>query len=412
MPLKARSAVPTSDAKPAPIVIARLNADAEPSRFKTEVMAHERSVEQMYWALAQAHVRLSAADRAVSLADEILKLEQAELTGHGGVAGVAEAAQRLEQFQLDLAARKSDVITSERQLRFLLGLPPADNRHIIPVTPACEAKAEPVWDTCLHEMLEQSPEIVRGKAEVRELRDAIAVAAANVTVEPLTIRSGQQWRGITRDNPEDRQRITQKEGELEQTIKRQIDSLVRIFRDMEVNRSQFQTAKGLRLAAAARLQAQRAYYDEGRITADRFLDAVSQQATATGNEALYLANFNTSIVGLKEVEGTLLAHYGIVVAEPPKPRKYLAAQHGNTDASAKPAAFSAEPESGPLPPSAPAAISFPPIPGLGTACCESKKAEARPATGSWTFSFTIGSGPGAVQIKGTISADDHAAPSR
>jgi hypothetical protein len=43
--------------------------------------------------------------------------------------------------------RTSDVITSERQLRNILGLPPADNRRVIPVTPALEAKLAPAWET-------------------------------------------------------------------------------------------------------------------------------------------------------------------------------------------------------------------------------------------------------------------------
>ena len=45
------------EANRAPIVIARLQADAAVWRFKAEVMAHVRSVEQQYWNLAQAHVQ-------------------------------------------------------------------------------------------------------------------------------------------------------------------------------------------------------------------------------------------------------------------------------------------------------------------------------------------------------------------
>ena len=170
-PLKIGTSAKASDANPAPIVIARLYADANPWRFKAEVEAHVRSVEQQYWNLAQAHVQLWAADRAVSLADGILKREQAELkVGRGTAADVAEAAQQLEQFKLELVTRTSDIITSERQLRNILGLPPADNRHIIPVTPATEAKLEPVWDTCVDEMLEQSPEIVQRKMALGKLQ--------------------------------------------------------------------------------------------------------------------------------------------------------------------------------------------------------------------------------------------------
>ena len=129
------------EANRAPIVIARLNADAAVWRFKAEVMAHVRSIEQQYWSLAQQHVQLWSSEKAVELAREILKREQAELrVGRGTVADVAEAQQRLEQFNLDLVTKTSDVITTERQLRNILGLPPADNRRIVPVTAPTEAR--------------------------------------------------------------------------------------------------------------------------------------------------------------------------------------------------------------------------------------------------------------------------------
>ena len=184
MPLKAGSAVPSSDGNSAPIVIARLNADADPSRFKAEVMAKVRSVEQTYRAMGQAQLQLWATDRAVSLAKEVFKKEQADLhMCRGSVADVAEAAQRLEQLNLDLVTRRSDVVTAARQLRFILELPTADNRRIIPVSPVPEARLEPVWETCLEEMLDQSPEIAQRKATIRKLRDAIAVASAKVSVD-------------------------------------------------------------------------------------------------------------------------------------------------------------------------------------------------------------------------------------
>ncbi len=132
------------EANRAPIVIARLNADGAVWRFKSEVMAHVRSIEQQYWSLAQQHVQLWSSEKAVELAEEILKREQSELeVGRGTVADVAESQQRLEQFRLDLVTKTSDVITTERQLRNILGLPPADNRRILPVTAPTEARLEP-----------------------------------------------------------------------------------------------------------------------------------------------------------------------------------------------------------------------------------------------------------------------------
>ena len=150
------------EANRAPIVIARLNADAAVWRFKAEIMAQVRSIEQQYWSLAQQHVQLWSAERAVELAREIVNREQAELVvGKGTVADVAEAQQRLEQFNLDLVTRTSDVITTERQLRNILGLPPADNRRIIPVTPPTEARLEPDWESSLAQMVTFQPDIVQ-----------------------------------------------------------------------------------------------------------------------------------------------------------------------------------------------------------------------------------------------------------
>jgi outer membrane protein TolC len=249
-------------------------------------------------------------------------------------------------------------LTSSLLVLALLGMDnPVSKPGLAPKasTPALEARLEPVWDTCVDEMLEQSPDIVQRKTAVRKLRDALALASASRAVGSTDASSGQHGPGVAKkdlsiepqwfsdfmlplrtstlvkDNPENRQQITQQEAELEQTIRRQVLTLARNFQSIDANYKQFQTAKRLTAAAAARLDAQRAYYEEGRITSDRFFDAVSQYATAVGTEAQNKATYNTSIVGLNEAKGTLLADYGIVVAEGPKPGKAIAAGQPKTD---------------------------------------------------------------------------------
>src|SRR5262249_30647969 len=142
--------------------IAPTRADVNPCRFKAEVMALVRSIEQQYWSLAQQHVQLWASEKAVELADEVLRRERSELeVGQGTVAHVAEAQQRYEQLQLDLVTKTSDVITSERQLRNPLGLPPADDRRIVPVTAPTESNVSPDWDECLAAMKAKQPDVLR-----------------------------------------------------------------------------------------------------------------------------------------------------------------------------------------------------------------------------------------------------------
>ncbi len=369
------------EANRAPIVVARLNADAAVWRFKAEIMAQTRSIEQQYWALAQQHVQLWSAEKAVELAREIVNREQAELVvGKGTVADVAEAQQRMEQFNLDLVTRTADVITTERQLRNILGLPPADNRRIIPVTPPTEARLEPDWDSSMAQMVTFQPDIVQQQLLVRiaelqllvarnqllpqlslnvlyqfngfgeHLDDAEAVMtgatlkaiepvvaaqqrAAGVAANPGLYNNFRTWQvgfsyqmplGMRAPLAQTRNAqyvLLRQRAFLQQVIHQTVHSLSRFFLEVDANYKQFKTASRLRAAAAERLAAQRAYYEEGRITIDRFLDAVSQYAQAVALEAQYKTTYNISIVALEEAKGTLLAYNNIAVAEGPNPRK-------------------------------------------------------------------------------------------
>jgi outer membrane protein TolC len=448
-----------------PIVIARLNADASLWRFQAEVMAELRSVEQQYWNLAAAHVQLWAADRAVSLAKEVLDRERAEShMGRGTVADVAEAAQRLEQFNLDLVTRTSDVITAERQLRNLLGLPPADNRRIIPATPATEARLEPDWNSSLAEMLAQQPDIVQQRILVRiaELQLLIArnqllpqlslnalsqfnglgqsldrsfavmSGAMLKALDPVIANAGRAagpnqnpgvhndfltWQeGFTFQMPLGRSPLTnarqsqyvllRARAYYQQVVHQTTHSLARFFLEIDANYKQLRTATRLRQAAAQRLDAQRAYYEEGRITIDRFLDAVSQYTTAVATEAQYKATYNISIIALEEAKGTLLAYDNVVLADGPYPGKASPAQPARADLAnghaiaqdnqVKTASFESE---------KPKKIEVPPA---KTQSSTDPAKTAKPAKSqTWTFSISIGS-DNPLQIKGTITSSDAA----
>src|SRR4051812_2787928 len=187
------------EANRAPIVIARINADAAVWKFKAEIMAHVRSIEQQYWSLAQQHVQLWSSEKAVELAEEIKKREESELeVGRGTVADVAEATQRLEQFRLDLVTKTNDVITTERQLRNILGLPPADNRRIVPVTEPSEARLQPDWDASVAQMLAFQPDIVTQQLLVR-VAELQLLVSRNQLLPVLNFNALYQFNGLGRE---------------------------------------------------------------------------------------------------------------------------------------------------------------------------------------------------------------------
>lgn len=417
------------EANRAPIVIARLNADAAVWRFKADVMAEVRSIEQQYWGLAQTHVQLWASEKSVELAEEILKREQSELeVGRGTVADVAEAQQRLEQFRLDLVTRTSEVLTTERQLRNILGLPPADDRRIVPVSAPTEARLEPDWDASLAQMLTFQPDIVNQQLLVRQselnlliarnqllpqlnlnalyqfnglgsqLDEAMGVMTgkqilavdprisnlqrgAALNALPGLYNNFQQWQvGLTLQMPlgmraplanvrSSQYALLRQRAFLQQIVHQTTHSLARFFLEVDANYKQFKTASRFRAAAAQRLEAQRAFYEEGRITIDRYLDAVSQFASAVAQEAQYKTSYNIAIVVLEESKGTLLAYDNIAVSEGPHPqRAYIQARdqqaaHGTHpiphDGPMHPTPVNGPPVADPLPSRAPAEMDKP-----------------------------------------------------
>jgi RNA polymerase sigma factor (sigma-70 family) len=267
-------------------MITPADAGADVQSFKANVMATVRSIEQQYWSLAQQHVELSSTENAAGLAEKVLNRALLELeAGRGNAAEVADARQRLEEFRLRLVTKTSDVITTERQLRNLLSLPPADNRMIVPVTAPTEVFVEPDWEASKAVMLEKHPEVLRAKAAVKRAE-------------------------VARDGVAE---VEQQKAALEQIVHQLTHSLARFFLEIEANYKQFKNASLLRAAAAQRLEAQETSYEEGRITMDRYLDALTQYTSASAQESQFKTSYNVSIIALEEAKGTLLEYDNIAV---------------------------------------------------------------------------------------------------
>ncbi len=310
------------------LIIGRLNANVSIPRFKSAVMASICSINRQYWSLTEAHAALWAAEQTVNLARETVKFEEAT-EHHGGAADVAEARQRLEAFQKVLAGRKTEVDKSERQFRELLGLPQSDDRQIIPVDHPI--KEHVIFDRaeCLEVMMQKQPDIIQQKAlrhladqKLTEARNAITAASTN----PLAHRDNDVNLASTQPSPRSNHplantraaqyAVIRSQEFLDQVVQQTTQSLDRAIREVETEYQRYAKTRRLRNAAEKRLEAQRAYWEEGRITADRYLDAVEQYATLLTSEHHHLSAYNAALAFVNECKGTLLEDQNIVVAEP------------------------------------------------------------------------------------------------
>ncbi len=401
------------EANRAPIVVQRLQADVSVWRFKSEVMAMVRSIEQQYWAVSQAQVQYWASETAVDLGEQTLKKEEARyLVGTGALPNLAEAAETLERFRLDYVDKTANLITVERQLRNILGLPPTDNRRIVPVTAPTEARLEPNWQASLAQMVTFQPDIVQNQllTRVAELQLLVArnqllpvlnfnalyqlnglghhldqaesvmtgrtvevinpllqLQQRNAGLNPspsrlndfntyqvgLTFQMPLGYRGPLANNRNAQYTLLRQRAFLQQVVHQTTHSLARFFLEVDSNYKLFKTAGRLKEAARQRLDAQAAFYENGTITIDRYLDAVNRWATAVAQEADFRTRYNTSIVALEEAKGTLLAYDNIAMAEGPWPAKaYRQARdqqeaHGQSIFGGKPGPYQPNPISSP-----------------------------------------------------------------
>ncbi len=117
---------------------------------------------------------------------------------------LASASERLDEISRRLADRTSDVITAERLLRNILGLPHTDHRRIIPVTPPTEAGIAPDWQTCVAAMMHAQPDIVQQKSLTR-VAELQLVLARHRELPRVNLLSLYQMNalGETLDSPEE-----------------------------------------------------------------------------------------------------------------------------------------------------------------------------------------------------------------
>ena len=103
----------------------------------------------------------------------------------------------------------------------------------------------------------------------------------------------------------------------QQVLDQATPSMTRWFLDVDASFKQLQEATRDSEASLKRLEAQRKFYDEGRILPDRYLDAVSQYASAVVREHRFKTSYNVALASLDAARGTYLSSRKVFVAVTP-----------------------------------------------------------------------------------------------
>src|SRR5207248_3040697 len=104
-------------------------------QYKDSVQEMVRGVIEAYWNLVQARIDVFARKIQVQQFEEAKKREEARLELKiADLSNVAQARVTYHQFRANLLAAEAAVLTREGALRNILGLPPSDDRRIVPVS--------------------------------------------------------------------------------------------------------------------------------------------------------------------------------------------------------------------------------------------------------------------------------------
>ena len=205
------------------VVIARLRTDTSLADFEMSVRDFVSNVENAYWDLYFAYrdldARIVARDNALATWNRINALYQTGRVG-GEAEKEAQAREQYFRFQeqvqnalsgrLDGGTRTNNgtaggafrgnggVLSSERRLRLLMGMPINDGKLMRTQDEPIVAQVTFDWDAILVESLTRRAELRRQKWVIKQ-REQELIASKNFLLPTLDLVGRYRWRGLGRD---------------------------------------------------------------------------------------------------------------------------------------------------------------------------------------------------------------------
>ena len=202
------------------ILIAKANSDINQHDFTIALTDFVSNVENAYWDLYTAYRELDARKKAMEQA--LVVWNQADKGDKGDVAGGNEALARQQYYQMKAEADEAlsgrlltgtqtrngstggtsqsggGVLSAERRLRLLCGLPAADGSLIRTSEEPTTAEIVPDWESSLQEALTLRPEIQKQHITLKK-REMELLAAQNFLNPRLDAVGRYRFRGMGDD---------------------------------------------------------------------------------------------------------------------------------------------------------------------------------------------------------------------
>jgi outer membrane protein TolC len=343
----------------APIVIARLNTEQSYFQYKDSVQEMVRGVIQAYWNLVQARTNVWAIKFQVETAEFAWNRASAmRITGLGSLSDEAQARVTLNQFKANLIAAEAAILADEGALRNILGLPPSDDRRIVPDSVPTERRLAPDWDGLVKLAEQRRPDVVELKIIVEADKQRL-LQAENQALPQLNAVASYQFNGLSGTMPNgeklstapgqfdnwsvginfsvplglraERAKVRQQSlliirdrTNVEQSVHAAVHELAATVRDLDSSFDQYLAFKQTRAAASENLKVQIEAFGKGGIgggaagkavTYLNVLQALNDWGGAVSSEAQQLLAYNIALATLERQTGTILETHGLVFNE-------------------------------------------------------------------------------------------------
>jgi outer membrane protein TolC len=332
-----------------PLLIARANYDWSIRQFDVNVRTLLRDVENAYWQLYFTYQDLYS--REVGMRQALATWQKEKNKLDVGTAAKPDVAQAREQFEFFRAARTqalSRVLSAERSLRELMGLPPDDNRKIIPKDEPTIAEYEPNWDAGVLEAMDGRPELSAQRLAMRAAEIEVARQKNGLlpdltlfgnyaisgldnqydqSIDRLTDNSFTDWTLAIRYRRQIGERsanaavrraemsLTRERAELRNLEHTILHDLHEAYQNLVTSYDLIQIQKDRRQAAAEQLQAREEFYRQGRYTIDILLQAQTTFADALRDESQAIAQYNQALAQWQFAKGTTLTNDNVALVE-------------------------------------------------------------------------------------------------
>lgn len=188
-----------------PTMLARINEDLALHEFEGRVRNLVRDVENAYWDLYIAYRAVESARLGHESANALWRVAKTKLDlGDGAPELEAQSRSQVYLFQgqLERAFSGSNVagndpgglLGRERDLRFLIGWAPTDNRLIRPINEPTTARLAFGWDEVKEEGLLRSVELRQQKWQIKQ-RELELVSAKNNLLPEVNVSGIYRWVG-------------------------------------------------------------------------------------------------------------------------------------------------------------------------------------------------------------------------